>query len=232
MSHASFRGFPPGKPRTFALPAAFMTDLLPLVDHLGELCVTLYAFYAIQQREGRFRYVARTDFAASEHMRGALGRAMPHLPFEDALEEALARACARGALLAVEVNDDVLYFINAEPGRAAIEQIQRGQWQPTPDGSIEILPERPNIFQLYEDNIGPLTPLIADALKDAASEYAATWIEAAFREAVQNNARSWRYIQAVLERWRKEGRHGAAQPDTETDGNRYISGKYADFIEH
>jgi DNA replication protein len=66
--------------------------------------------------------------------------------------------------------------------------------------------ERPNIFVLYEQNIGLLTPLIAEDLKDAADQYPMEWIEAAFREAVHQNKRNWRYISAILRRWETEGR--------------------------
>lgn len=66
--------------------------------------------------------------------------------------------------------------------------------------------ERPNIFVLYEQNIGLLSPMIADELKDAADHYPQDWIEAAFREAVQQNKRKWSYIRAILRRWETEGR--------------------------
>ncbi len=66
--------------------------------------------------------------------------------------------------------------------------------------------ERPNIFVLYEQNISLLSPLIAEELKDAADHYPAEWIEAAFREAVQQNKRKWSYIRAILRRWETEGR--------------------------
>ncbi len=71
---------------------------------------------------------------------------------------------------------------------------------------IQIQIERPNIFVLYEQNIGLLSPLLADELKDAADQYPAEWIEAAFREAVQHNKRKWSYIRAILRRWETEGR--------------------------
>jgi DNA replication protein len=70
---------------------------------------------------------------------------------------------------------------------------------------IEI--ERPNIFVLYEQNIGLLSPMIADELKDAADHFPQEWIEAAFREAVEQNKRKWSYIRAILRRWETEGRH-------------------------
>jgi len=71
---------------------------------------------------------------------------------------------------------------------------------------IQVQIERPNIFVLYEQNIGLLSPLLADELKDAADRYPADWIEAAFLEAVQHNKRKWSYIRAILRRWETEGR--------------------------
>jgi DnaD/phage-associated family protein len=72
--------------------------------------------------------------------------------------------------------------------------------------NIQVQVEHPNIFVLYEQNIGLLSPLIAEDLKDAADQYPADWIEAAFREAVQHNKRKWTYIRAILRRWETEGR--------------------------
>ena len=72
--------------------------------------------------------------------------------------------------------------------------------------TVQVQVERPNIFVLYEQNIGLLSPLIADHLKDAADKYPQDWVEAAFREAVQHNKRNWSYISAILRRWETEGR--------------------------
>jgi len=71
---------------------------------------------------------------------------------------------------------------------------------------IQVQIERPNIFVLYEQNIGLLTPMIGSQLEDAADHYPADWIEAAFSEAVQRNKRNWKYISAILRRWETEGR--------------------------
>ncbi len=72
--------------------------------------------------------------------------------------------------------------------------------------TVQVEVERPNIFVLYEQNIGLLSPLIAEELKDAADHFPMEWIEAAFREAVQHNKRKWSYIRAILRRWETEGR--------------------------
>jgi DnaD/phage-associated family protein len=48
--------------------------------------------------------------------------------------------------------------------------------------------------------------MIAEELRDAEETYSAQWIEDAVRIAVENNARSWRYIIAILEKWQVKGR--------------------------
>jgi DnaD/phage-associated family protein len=152
----------------------------------------------------------------------------PAVPADVTLARALDKAVERGALLRTEVSIDqqpqVLYFINAEPGRDAMTRIESGRWQPgSSEYPVEILPERPNIFRLYEENIGALTPLIADALTDAERDYPHGWLEEAIRTAVENNARSWRYIQAVLKRREQEGYGNAtAQKSTERHDDWYL----------
>lgn len=234
-----FGGFLKQNGKATPLPAAFFSELLPLVDDLCELKVTLFCFWALYQKEGRFRYLRRHDFAGDAALMRGLALALPDSQPEATLDRALEKAVERGTLLCAEIRhknkSDRLFFVNTALGRVAIEQIEAGEWRPTDgDNPVEILPERPNIFQLYEDNIGPLTPMIADALKDAQHEYPQHWLEEAMRVAVESNARSWRYILAVLERWRAEGKSREATEKSvqPPDGRRYVSGKYADFIEH
>ena len=47
-----FAGFPAGKMSTIPLPTLFFTELLPLIDNLGELKVTLHLFWAIGRKQG------------------------------------------------------------------------------------------------------------------------------------------------------------------------------------
>lgn len=66
-------------------------------------------------------------------------------------------------------------------------------------------PERPEIFEVYEREIGALTPMIAESLLLAAQTYPKEWLAAAIQEAVVNNKRSWSYADAILKRWKVEG---------------------------
>jgi DnaD/phage-associated family protein len=233
-----FNGFPRRSGRATPLPGAFFSDLLPLIDDLAELKVTLFCFRALYQQEGAYRYLRYRDFIEDEAlMRGIAVE--DGQPPETILVEALARAHERGSLLTCEISlptgKETLYFVNTATGRKAIELIEAGAWQPGDDSHpVEILPDRSNIYTLYEENIGPLTPMIAEMLKDAEREYPANWIEDAVRAAVENNARSWRYVQKVLERWQSEGRSReiTERHIQQPDGQRYVSGRYADFIDH
>ncbi|MEZ4669087.1 MAG: DnaD domain protein [Anaerolineae bacterium] len=232
-----FTGFPEGsKLSPTAFPSLFFSDLLPMIDDLAELKVVLFSFWALSQKEGRFRYLRREEYDNPILYEG-LKAAKPKAKAETTLEHALAYAVERGTLLCTTVlvaGDEVeLFFVNTTLGRAAISQIQSGEWQAGFNGSpIEILPERPNIYRLFEANVGLLTPMVADALKDAEKDYPIEWIEDAIRQASENNKRSWRYVYSILKRWEKEGRDRGSEQFDEQDGKRYITGKYADFIEH
>jgi DnaD/phage-associated family protein len=103
-----------------------------------------------------------------------------------------------------------LYLINDDAGRKAAEKVESGELKVGNLAQAEPCPvsqEQPNIFTLYEKNIGMLTPIIAEELKEAEKLYPASWIQDAFKEAVDLNKRSWRYISRILERWAAEGKH-------------------------
>jgi DNA replication protein len=223
-----FSGFPAGKIRTIPVPTLFFTELLPQIEHLGELKVTLYCFLRLSIKEGTMRYVRRAELLGDTILLNGL--AVYKHEAEAALDEALERATARGTLLHVELESasgkEDLYFMNTPKGRAAVEAMTRGEWRPTPDDDtpVEVLVDRPNVFTLYEQNIGPLTPLIADELRDIESEYPAEWIEEAIKEAVSNNARSLRYVGKILENWQAQGKtdRGQERGNLEKNRRRYL----------
>lgn len=230
-----FAGFPDGKQRLTPVPNLFFSDLLPAIDNLNELKVTMYAFWALAQREGRVRYLRRADFLEDPVLMRGMG------PLEqtasDAITDGIERAVARGTFLHITIEGagghQDLYFLNTEKGRAAVDGITKGEWRPSPDDEepITLLVERPNIFVLYEQNIGALTPLIVDQLREAEQLYPASWIEEAIKIAVSNNVRRWKYIEAILDGWRREGRQDATgQRDSQRQLKKQIPDEYKDVI--
>lgn len=227
-----FSGFPPGRSRLTPLPESFFTELLPLVDDLSELKVILHVVWRLAQRRGYPPCLSQTSLLQD----GLLVRSMActgRSP-EESIRAGLERAVARGALIAARAQQDgreeTFYFVNSDKGRQALEQIRRGELQ-WPEAVF--LPESgtggaPNIFVLYEQNIGPLYPLIVEELKEAEEAYPPEWVEDAFREAVSQNKRRWSYVRAILERWAKEGR--GELKDKPGDRRRYIEGKYSRYV--
>lgn len=232
---ANFIGFSEG-PETFTpIPETFFRELLPQIDHYGELKLTLYIIWLLAKKEGKFRYLSRGELTSDQALVELLNAA------GTSLDETIQLSLERGVILEARLdkNDVTFYFLNSPKGRAAIEAIHNGNWNPIdePDFLTTIAIEPPNIYRLYEENIGPITPMIADALKEAEENYPIQWIEDAIRIAVEKNKRNWRYAEAILERWHREG-HDVRKETTkdrrnaEEDSRRYVEGRFSDFIEH
>ncbi len=212
-----FSGFSAGKTRFTCLPNAFYTEILPIVDDLAELKAILYAFWRLDQAHGDIRYIRLNDvlvdllflesFAASASER------------ETRVRSAFARAAQRGVLLEIKVlNDDSeewLYFLNSTKGRGAIDRIRRGEIGDLSldldDTVLDLARDRPNIYLLYEQNIGMITPMISEKLRQAERDYPEDWIGDAFNEAITNDKRNWAYISRVLQSWAEHGKERSNQ---------------------
>ena len=219
-----FAGFPAGRLGVTQLPNLVFSELLPAIDSLVELKVTLHVFWLLAQKKGYPRFVTLRELEADEALARALKmaeRPRDSVPGEAAspLAEGLALADARGTLLHLhaDVRGQVqeLYFANTENGRRAVEQLRAGELDigqtlvalpEVPAMSAAARAERPGVFDLYEQNIGLVTPLIAEELTEAERLYPEDWVRAAFQQAVVYNRRNWRYIVRILERWAVEGR--------------------------
>lgn len=225
-----FAGFPAGKLATTPVPNQFFSELLPLVDHLVELKVILHLFWLIGRKPGKLRY-ARLDELLRDR-RLLEGLATDRAAGEAALRDGLERAVARGALLHVAVQraaaTEEWYMINSANGREVLERLRAGELDLLADlgEDVQLTSERPPIFVLYEQNIGLLTPMIAEELRDAERTYPADWIADAFREAVELNKRSWRYVLRILERWRVEGRGPGQGSRAELADAEYLRRRY------
>ncbi|MCS7246003.1 MAG: DnaD domain protein [Thermomicrobium sp.] len=155
---------------------------------------------------------------------------------ESELLRAVNVAVARGFLVLLRTTNQrgttTDWVALATPETIALARRAPVSLLPTRQGAVErVTVERPNAFALYEQNIGPLTPLIAEQLADALEQFPASWVEAAITEAVHYGRRNWRYIQRILERWATEGRHDEAhsrdQRARQLDPEKYLRGKYA-----
>ncbi len=233
-----FTGFP-ARMQFTSLPNLFFSKLMPQINDIAELKTTLHIFEQLYHKRGYPRFVTYKELLNNTSLMSSLREVAK--PPDAVLRKALAMAARRGTVLHIALDRDGatedIYFLNTEDNRQMITKIQSGDFRLSglkAEGQAYVeIEELPDIFTLYEQNIGMLTPLVAEELKEAEKLYSVTWIRDAIKEAVSLNKRSWRYIAAILERWSSEGRgSGTYKRDSakKTDPDKYIKGKYGHMV--
>jgi len=168
-----------------------------------------------------FRLLGQPEEGSQAVRREALVEALS-LPIfrQDAARTQLALEEALGAGFLIKYEDILL--AGTPRGKDLLGQLQAGAITAEQLNLVSQVPapERPNIFRLYEANIGPLTPMMAEMLKADALEFPAEWIEDAVSEAVERNIRNWRYVRAILKTWKEKGRAEKAR-EPEGDLEKY-----------
>jgi DNA replication protein len=190
-----------------SLPDSFFTQAVPKMQDLAELKVALYVAYLILRKPDHPNFVTYNELKAEScRLSAELG--------EEILRQALDSAVEHGILLHSTLNikgmlEDV-YSLTTESRQ----------------------PPTINIFALYEQNIGMITPMMAEKLKDAERLYPPQWIEEAFEIAVTLNKRNWGYIARILERWASEGKDSGEYKRNikKDDPDKYIKGKYGHLV--
>jgi len=198
-----------------SLPDSFFTRIMPKIHDLAELKIVLYVTYLILRKHEH----PRPDIigVTYKELKSAICRLSAELD-EETLRQAVDLAIGHGTLLHSTLNingvlEDI-YSLTAPMYRSP-------------------QPPAVNIFALYEQNIGMITPMIAEELKEAEKIYPPQWIEEAFKEAVTLNKRSWKYIARILERWASEGKDsGEYRRDIKKNGSdKYVKGKYGHLVQ-
>jgi len=234
-----FAGFP-SRMQFTPVPNFFFSTVLPQISDIAELKTTLHIFEVLHRKRGYPRFTTYTELLSNKSLVSSL-RETTKSP-DEALRNALEMATKRGTFLHLVLDRDGVsenvYFLNTERDRQIVAKIQNGELslsglkakgQTYTELETE---EQPDIFTLYEQNIGMLTPMIAEELREAEKLYPEAWIRDAIREAVNQNIRKKSYILAILERWSAEGRsNGTYRRDSKkTDPDKYIKGKYGHVV--
>ncbi len=198
------------------VPNVFFSTLLVEIDDLAEMKVSLHLLRLLYEKRGFPHFARLSELYKDRTLLLALRQAGAADP-EARLPVALARACERGifvtAPLKVADAEDRCYLLNTTLNRDLLQRAERGELSlgegavPRP-GWVALPEHRTSIYDLYEQNVGLITPLIAEELQQAEEAYPPEWIEEAFREAVRYNRRSLRYVQRVLENWARDGKDG------------------------
>jgi len=228
-----FSGFSDPGTDLVGIPNQFFRDVLGQVSEGNQLKVCLYIFWQID-RAGDFSLAFQPkDFLADTLFMEGLAIENPSP--EQALKNILDQFSEQNILIKVVSSDtasEAVYFLNCPQGKRAAQQSAgtlagaNGALKPT----LDII--QSNIYKMYQDNIGPLTPIIADELRETEQTYPEEWIKEAIQIAVKNNVRRWQYVMRILERWQEEGRYGSNQRDPQKDYRKYAEGKFGEIGRH
>jgi DnaD/phage-associated family protein len=243
-----FAGFSPGTQYT-PVPDPLLGPLLEQIRDLAELKVTLRGLWLLHRKRGFPRALPLTELLND----GVLLRGLS-VPGGDPREEirrGLRLAVARKTLLLYQPDpgppEQQSYLLNTDSDRRALARMQQGGDLPprddlwlaevpmetsAEDRSFDRAQDKPfdsaqdksNIFALYEENVGLLSPIMVEKLKEAEEAYPWPWVQEAFTIAVTHNKRSWHYISGILRRWAAEGKdHGEpGRYSKEGDRQKYL----------
>ncbi|HZU13558.1 MAG TPA: DnaD domain protein [Chloroflexota bacterium] len=183
----------------------FFRLTVPRITDLSELKLVLQLLYLTERRGGP---VPESVLLSAQIPGSVVGLDSPE-PAEVRMRRVIERAVANGTLIRLTTAGAVAFLPGTERFRRQVDQARDGE--PAMPGRAgiadadDVAVYRPNAFALYEQNIGPLTPLIAERIRDAERTYPRTWIERAIEETVGYNKRNWRYVEAILARWEEIG---------------------------
>jgi len=230
-------GFP-AKMEFTPIPNFFLSTILPRINDISELKTTLHVLAALYRKRGYPRFVTYRELLGSAGLMSSLRGAAK--PPDEVLRKSLEMATKRGTIIHLVLDRDGapedVYLLNTESDRKIMAKIQNGELKLSglkAAGKTYIeAEEQPDIFTLYEQNVGMLTPMIAEELLEAEKLYPEVWIRDAIKEAVSLNKRSIRYIVRILERWSAEGKSdGTYQRYSKTDPKRYLRQKYDHMVQ-
>ncbi|MCY4081492.1 MAG: DnaD domain protein [Caldilineaceae bacterium] len=151
-----FVGFPDQDMLVVVVPDLFFVDLLPQIDDLAELKLTVYFFWLLNEQDGPLRFVRGDDLRCDETLLNGLGLESDLRSPLDVLNDALERAVARNTLIRMEVDTgppgegknsggrgvqrkggtssadgqppvEDWYFLNTAKGRQSVAAIRQGR---------------------------------------------------------------------------------------------------------
>ena len=201
--------------KTWPVPRSLITDILPAMTDLNELHVVLAMLRLVLEAGDVSAPFEESTIVRDRTLRDALQVVGSGNSADYRIATGLDLAVGRGVLLRFRTieqqHERVWYTIATPEAKSAIDRMLQGESLPPRslwegDSAPRIEPERPTVFRLYEQNIGLLSPIIADQLVRAMERYPREWIEDAIGEAVAYNRRNWRYIQRILQNWATTGR--------------------------
>src|SRR5208283_604586 len=150
-----FNGFPARMEYT-PVPNVILNSLLPEITDTAELKLTLHLFRLLYFKKGLPQYVTFKELVGDAGLMSGVGNNV------EILQQALSAAVQRKMILHIAAEDgnhEDIYLLNTAANRENTDKIKNGAMRlpgfETKSVTPEIITEKqPNIFTIYEENIG------------------------------------------------------------------------------
>ena len=205
------------------IPNAVLAGLLDSNADLNTVTFALRVSWWLDRSRLSPRRVAVTDLRADRTLLATMGN-----DIERAMDETIT---AGYFVIRTLKGEDVLMLNTVSAARADDHPRPNDAeavdgWN-TPAASTGI----PDAYVAYEQNIATLTPMIRDAIAQALQDFTDEQIARAIREAVQNDARNWSYVAAILRKWNRDGIPDERHTARSTGGSRIPADQLRKYLE-
>ena len=211
------------------VPNVALGRMLASVDDVRVIKLVLRAIWLIARQRGYPRYITE------QHLRRDRILSVV-LPNERAFQDCLTSAFDLGILVEVTSHGTECIMLNTESAHRSVATGTDDSDEMASDADGWDEPASTHLpadaFRAYEENIGTLTPMTRERILVALEDFTDEDISRAVRIAVENETRSWTYINAILRRWLREGVPHEPSSEQSTGGPERVGISQAELGEY
>ncbi len=222
-----------GTPGSTLVPNSFFNKFIPGVEHVEDILTLLWCAYLMQDKAA----AKKRPFFSMEDIWLADGVEHSYTKIGITKEnffKSLERCAEQGSLSKVTVNQknhkETVFFLSYPGSLEEIEDLGNVHLGLNIPFDIEDAESSviTNLFELYEENFGVVSPIVAENLIEISRNHDFELIKQAFQEAALHGVGNWRYIERILENQEKEGyvNETDRRDSFESRKNNYTGGKF------
>ena len=206
-----------------SVPNAVMESLLHPEAHIDQVTFALRTLWWLERSTTFPKSVTVSELRTDRTLITCLGSAF------DSVMEAV---CGRGVFLRGVTDGVDRLMLNTVAAARGHGTVDDGHGKSTNGwDSVASKPGPADAYRAYEQNIGPLTPMIRESIGQALQDFTDAQITQAIDAAVENDARSWAYVRAVLRKWNRGGIPDEREPRTDTGRFRFPEVELRRYLE-
>ena len=205
------------------VPNAVLESLLDIDADVQQIAFAWRTLWWIERSRTFPKSVTVSDLRTDRTLIRSVGHAF------DSVIEAV---CRRGVFLRIGQDGTERLLLNTVSAVRADGIIDDGR-EVSANGwnNGASMPGPADAFRAYEQNIGQMTPMIRESIVQSLQDFTDAQITQAIRIAVENDARSWAFIKAVLKRWNREGIPDEREPRGDAGGSRIPETELRRYLE-